>query len=247
MRWAGLVTLAIVAVGAAPAAAAQTTVAVAANFARPAEEIAAAFYAETGDTVLLSFGATGALYAQITQAAPFTVFLAADDKRPAAAVADGLGVAGTVFTYAVGKLVLYSPAIDLAGGEAVLEAGGFAHLAIADPAAAPYGAAAVEVLDALGLSGAVAPKLVTGENISQTQQFIDSGNAELGFLALSQVIGRPPSQVWRVPAEFHTPIRQDAVLLRAGENDPVAKAFIEFLKGDAAHAIIERYGYDIAP
>ena len=228
---------------AAPALAAETPVAVAANFTKPAEEIAAAFTAKTGDTVALSFGATGQFYTQITQGAPFTVFLAADDKRPAQAVTEGFGVGGTVFTYAVGKSVLYSPGIDLTDGEAVLKSGNFHHIAIADPNAAPYGAAAMEVLEKLGLTDALTPKIVTGENITQTQQFIDTGNAELGFVALSQVIGKPAAQVWRVPEADYIPIRQDAVLLKTGETDPVARAFMEFLKSDDAKAIIEKYSY----
>lgn len=231
---------------ASPVAAAETAVAVAANFTKPAEEIAAAFNARTGDTVVLSFGATGALYTQITQAAPFAVFLSADNKRPAQAVADGLGVDGTVFTYAVGKSALYSPMLDVTDGEAVLKANAFQHIAIADPKAAPYGAAAMEVLARLGLTDAVTPKIVTGENITQTQQFIDSGNAGLGFVALSQVVGKPAAQVWLVPADYYSPILQDAVLLKTGENDAVAKAFLEFLKGDEAKAIIEKYGYGLA-
>lgn len=228
---------------ASPADSAETLVAVAANFVAPAEEIAAAFAAATGDTVVLSFGATGALYAQITQGARFTVFLAADSVRPATAVAEGHGVDGTAFTYAIGKLALYSPAIDLSDGEAVLRAGRFTHLAIAEPGAAPYGAAAIEVLAGLDIAGAVASRLVTGETISQTLQFIDSGNAELGFVALSQVVDKPGEQIWVVPGELYAPMRQDAVLLEAGEDDPVARAFLDFLKGEQARAIIERYGY----
>lgn len=244
MRWImGLV----LAFSAAPVLGAETTVAVAANFTKPAEDIAAAFNAKTGDTVLLSFGATGALYAQITQAAPFTVFLSADNKRPATAVKDGLGVEGTVFTYAVGKSVLYSQTLDLTDGEAVLKAGAFQHVSIADPKTAPYGAAAMEVINRLGLAGVIAPKIVTGENITQALQFVDSGNAAIGFVALSQVIDKPATEVWRVPAEYYSPILQDAVLLKTGENDAVAKAFVEFLKGDEATAIIEKYGYGIAP
>ena len=243
MRWiVGLV----LAFAAAPVIGAETTIAVAANFTKPAEEIAAAFNARTGDTVLLSFGATGALYAQITQAAPFTVFLSADDKRPATAVKEGFGVAGTVFTYAIGKSVLYSPTLDVTDGETVLKAGAFQHVSIADPKTAPYGAAAMEVIDRLGLADAMAPKIVTGENITQALQFVDSANAEVGFVALSQVIDRPSTQVWRVPAEYYSPILQDAVLLKTGENDGVAKAFVEFLQGDEARAIIEKYGYDVA-
>lgn len=246
MRRLSLVLALSLGPAAAPALAAETAVAVAANFTQPAEEIAEAFTAATGDTVVLSFGATGALYAQITQAAPFTVFLAADNQRPATAVEEGLGVEGTVFTYAVGKSVLYSPTIDVTDGEAVLRGGDFTHIAIAEPGAAPYGAAAMEVLAALDLTEAVTPKIVTGENISQTLQFIDSGNAELGFVALSQVIDKPASQVWTVPAELYTPILQDAVLLKTGENDPVAQAFVEFLKGEEARAVIEKYGYGLA-
>jgi molybdate transport system substrate-binding protein len=241
-----IVGFSLAASSAAPAFAAETAVAVAANFTKPAEEIAAAFNAKTGDSVVLSFGATGALYTQITQAAPFTVFLSADDKRPTQAVTEGLGVDGTVFTYAVGRSALYSPTVDVTDGEAVLKANAFQHIAIADPKAAPYGAAAMEVLGKLGLADVVSAKIVTGENITQTQQFIDSGNAELGFVALSQVIGKPAAQVWLVPADYYSPIRQDAVLLQTGEHDAVATAFLEFLKGDEAKAIIENYGYGLA-
>lgn len=236
----------VVGLASTPILAAETNVAIAANFTGPAEEIAAAFNAATGDTVMLSFGATGALYTQITQGAPFTVFLSADNKRPTTAVSEGFGVEGTVFTYAVGNSVLYSPLIEVTDGEAVLRANAFTHIAIADPNTAPYGAAAMEVLAAFGLTDAVRSKIVTGENITQTQQFIDSGNAELGFVALSQVIDKPATEVWRVPAGLYTPILQDAVLLKTGENDAVAKAFIAFLRTGEAHAIIEKYGYEIA-
>jgi molybdate transport system substrate-binding protein len=229
-----------------PAAAAEVSVAVAANFTKAAEEIGAAFAAKTGDTVAFSFGATGALYTQVTQAAPFEVFLSADDKRPAQAVTDGIGVAGTVFTYAVGKLVLYSPTIDVTDGEAVLKSGAFQHIAIADPKTAPYGKAGLEAVERLGLTPAITLKVVTGENITQTLQFIESGNAELGFVARSQVVGKPASQVWMVPAGDYAPILQDAVLLRAGEADPAAMAFMAFLKGPEATAIIEKYGYEVA-
>lgn len=228
----------------AVAGAAEIHAAVAANFTRPAEELAAAFTAKTGDTVVFSFGATGALYAQIMQGAPFEVFLAADARRPAQAVTDGLGVEGSVFTYAAGRVVLYSPSLDLTDGEGVLRAGAFQHIAIADPRTAPYGAAALEALGKLGLTEALTPKQVTGENISQTLQFIDSANAELGFVALSQVIEKPGTRVWRVPAELYSPILQDAVLLKAGESEPAARAFLEFLRSDEGKAIIERYGYD---
>lgn len=221
----------------------EVSVAVAANFTRPAEEIGAAFTAATGDKVSFSFGATGALYAQITQAAPFEVFLSADNARPAQAVTEGHAVGGTVFTYAVGKLVLYSPMMDLSDGEAVLRRGAFRHIAIADAKSAPYGAAALETLARLHLTGPVTARQVTGESIAQTMLFIESGSAEIGFVALSQVMEKTASQVWVVPAEHYSPILQDAVLLKAGEHNPAARAFIDFLRGPEAAEIIRRYGY----
>lgn len=245
-RIALLLGVALVTLGTAHAFAGEVSVAVAANFTKPAEEIGAAFTAKTGHTVVFSFGATGALYTQITQAAPFEVFLSADNKRPAQAVTDGFGVDGTVFTYAVGKVVLYSPTIDVTDGAAVLKAGAFQHIAVADPKTAPYGKAGLEVVEKLGLTEAITPKVVTGENISQTLQFVDSGNAEVGFVALSQVMGKPASQVWVVPAADYSPILQDAVLLKTGEADPAAKAFIEFLKGPEATDIIKKFGYELA-
>ncbi|WEK04776.1 MAG: molybdate ABC transporter substrate-binding protein [Candidatus Devosia phytovorans] len=216
-------------------------VAVAANFTKVAEELAPIFKAETGHDVVYSFGATGQLYTQATQGAPFEVFLSADDVRPSQAVSDGIGVEGTVFTYAIGALALYSTSFDLTDGKAVLEAGDFDKIAIADPETAPYGRAATEALDGLGLTEAVADKLVTGENITQTLQFIESGNAELGFTAASQVVGK--SSVWLVPADLYEPIRQDAVLLKTGEASPAASAYVDFLKSDAAVAVIEAAGY----
>ena len=228
---------------AAPARADSVSVAVAANFTKVAEDLAPLFTAETGHSVSYSFGATGQLYTQISQGAPFEVFLAADDERPEKAVADGLGVEGTVFTYAVGALALYSTSLDLSDGKAVLEANEFNKLAIADPKTAPYGRAATEALEAMGLSAAVTPKLVTGENISQTLQFVETGNAELGFVAASQVVGK--ANVWIVPADLYEPIRQDAVLLKAGEANPAARAYLDFLKSDKALAVIAAAGYAI--
>lgn len=216
-------------------------VAVAANFTKVAEELAPLFKAETGHDVVYSFGATGQLYTQATQGAPFEVFLSADDVRPTQAVSDGIGVEGMVFTYAIGALALYSTSLDLGDGEAVLKADGFEKLAIADPETAPYGRAAVETLTALGLVDQLTPKFVTGENITQTLQFTESGNAELGFVAASQVVGK--DGVWIVPSDLHEPIRQDAVLLKAGEANPAALAYVDFLKSDAAVAVIEAAGY----
>lgn len=242
-RFAVLLGVSLFVLASAPAHAADVSAAVAANFTEPAEEIGAAFTAKTGDTVTFSFGATGALYTQISQGAPFEVFFSADNKRPKQAVAEGFAVDGTVFTYAVGKVVLYSPTLDLTDGAAVLKAGEFHHLSVADPKKAPYGAAAMETLEKLGLTEALATKIVTGENISQALQFVDTANAELGFVSLGQVIDKPASQVWRVPAEDYSPILQDAVLLKAGEADPAAAAFLEFLRSADARAIIEKYGY----
>jgi len=217
------------------------SVAVAANFTGVAEALAPLFKAETGHDVSYSFGATGQLYTQITQGAPFEVFLAADDVRPARAVSEGFGVEGSVFTYAIGALALYSTVLELGDGQAVLEAGAFDKIAIADPATAPYGQAATETIAALGLTEAIAPKLVMGENITQTLQFVESGNAELGFVAASQVAGK--TGIWIVPAELFEPIRQDGVLLKTGESNPAATAYVDFLRSDTAIAVIEAAGY----
>ena len=226
-----------------PALAGETKVAVAANFTEAAKEIATAFKAKTGDDAVLSFGATGQLYTQITQEAPFEILLSADDERPRKAVADGLGVSGSTFTYAVGRLVLWSKAAGLVTGENTLKSEKFGKLSICNPQAAPYGAAAVETMRSLKLEEALKPKLVVGANISQAFQFVDSGNAELGFVALSQLMGRTEGSRWLVPQELYRPIRQDAVLLNKGANNPAAVGFLQFLKGPEAHAIIERYGY----
>jgi len=231
---------------AAPALAAEVSVAVAANFTEPAKEIAAAFKARTGHTATLSFGSSGQFYAQMSKGAPFEVFLSADAERPAKAEQDGLAVSGTRFTYALGRLVLYSrtPGLVDATG-AVLKSGGFAKLAIADPTAAPYGTAAVQTLTRLGLYDALKPKIVMGASIAQAYQFVDSGAAELGFVALSQVIDIKGGSRWQVPAADHAPIDQQAVLLKTGQDNPAAKAFLAFLKGPQAVAIIRKYGYDI--
>ena len=237
---------AVVAFGPGAAQAADTQVAVAANFTEPAKEIAAAFKAKTGDTAALSFGSSGQFYAQMSHGAPFEVFLSADAARPQAAERDGLAAPGTRFTYAVGRLVLYSKTAGLVDGAgAVLKTGRFAKLSIADPAAAPYGAAAVQTLQKLGLYEALKPKIVTGGSIAQAYQFVDSGAAELGFVALSQVINLPGGSRWTVPTTDHAPIDQQAVLLKTGQDNPAAKAFLAFLKGPQAVAIIRKYGYEV--
>ena len=193
----------------------------------------------------LSFGATGALYTQITQAAPFDVFLSADDKRTKTAIKDGFGIDGTDFTYAVGKVVLYSPMIDVTKGDEVLKADAFQHIAIADPKAAPYGAAAMAVLEKLGLTAAVTPKSVSGVIFTQSLQFVDAGSAELGGVALSQVVGKPATQVWMAPQEGYPAIKQNAVLLKHGEGNDAAKAFLDYLKSDEAVAVIKAAGYTL--
>ena len=223
--------------------AASTHVAVAANFTDAAKDIAAAFKARTGHEAILSFGASGPFYTQIKQGAPFEVFLSADDERPKTLAKEGLAVADSRFTYAVGKLVLWSRDSNLTMGEDILKANAFSKLSIANPAAAPYGAAAIETLKALKLFDAMRAKIVMGSSIAQAFQFIDTGNAELGFIALSQLAGKTEGSRWLVPQSFYTEIRQDAVLLTTGIGNEAAKAFIAFLKGAEAHAIIERYGY----
>ena len=231
---------------ASPCFSGEVKVAVAANFTAPAKEIAAAYETQTGDTVLLSFGSSGALYAQISQGAPFGIFLSADAKRPAKAEAEGLGVPGSSFTYAVGQSVLWSTDANLVDADgAVLNAGNFVHIAIANPEAAPYGAAAVEAMTALGVYDALKDKIVMGENISQTFQFVQSGNAEIGFVARSQIANAGGSS-WVVPTDLYTPILQDAVLLKVGADNETAKAFLDYLKGPEAAEIIERYGYGLA-
>ena len=231
---------------AVPAAAAEALVAVAANFTEPAKAIAVAFAHSTGDTATLSFGASGAFYTQMTHGAPFEVFLSADVERPAKLEAAGLTVPGTRFVYAVGRLVLYSATPGLVDGAGrVLATGGFAHLAIADPAAAPYGVAAVETLKNLKVYDRDAPRFVTGSSISQAYQYVATGAAELGFVAASEVIDVPGGSRWAVPESLHAPIEQAAVVLKTGANNPAAAAFVKFLRGPEATAIIRRYGYAV--
>jgi len=223
----------------------EAKVAVAANFTAPSKEIAAAFEKAKGHRIVLSFGSTGQLYTQITQAAPFDVFLAADQKTPRKAVDEGRAVPDSRFTYAVGKLVLFSKSKDLVTGEATLKDGKFQKIAIANPVTAPYGTAAVAAMKALGVYDALSSKIVQGNNIAQTFQFIDTGNAELGFVALSQVIKVEAGSRWIVPGKLHDVIAQDAVLLKTGAENAAAREFLAFLKGPEARAVIEKYGYGI--
>ena len=240
-----LAVLAFVACAAAAGArGAEVQVAVAANFADPAKEIAAGFERKTGAHVALSVGASGQFYAQIVHGAPFEVFLSADAERPKRAEAEGFAVAGTRFTYAVGRLVLYSrtPGVVDEGGE-VLKSGRFDKLSIADPAAAPYGAAAVQTMTRMGVWDRLKPRIVQGASIGQAYGFVETGAAELGFVALSQVIDVKGGSRWLVPQALYDPIEQDAVLLKPGEGDPAARAFLAYLKGPEAQAVIRRYGY----
>ena len=230
-----------------PALADDLQVAVAANFTGPMQVIAPIFERDTGHKLILAFGATGKFYAQINNGAPFEVLLSADDGTPAKLVKEGNGVAGSAFTYAIGKLVLWSatPGLVDKQGE-ILKKGSFKHLAIANPKTAPYGTAAVQTMNKLGVADALKARFVQGENISQTLQFVSTGNAELGFVALSQVFkeGKLNSgSAWIVPGELHEPIYQDAVILAKGKDNPAAKAFIEFLKSPYGHAVVKSYGY----
>ena len=230
----------------APAMAADTQVAVAANFTEPAKEIATAFKTATGHNAILSFGSSGQFYAQMARGAPFEIFLSADADRPKKAEQDGLGVTGTRFTYAIGRLVLYSKTPGLVDDNgAVLKTGRFQKLAIADPVAAPYGVAAVATMNKLGVYNSVKPKIVMGSSISQAYQFVETGAAELGFVAYSQVINVPGGSRWLTPATFHAPIDQQAILLYPGQNSVAAKAFLTFLKSPASLAIIKKYGYEV--
>ena len=224
----------------------QVLVAVASNFTGTIKAVAEAFEQETGHEVVLSFGSTGKHYAQIRHGAPFHAFFAADVKHPRLLEADGEAVAGTRFTYAIGRLVLWSPEparVDENGD--VLADGDFEHLAIANPRLAPYGAAARQVLEARGLWQRLQPRLVRGENIGQAYQYVQSGAAELGFVAYSQIrdpTAPMPGSAWVVPEALYTPIAQQAVLL---EDTPAARAFLEFVRGERARRIIEAHGYAV--
>jgi molybdate transport system substrate-binding protein len=225
----------------------EVQVAVAANFTAPIQAIAADFEKDTGHKLVASYGATGQFYTQIKNGAPFEVFLAADDSTPAKLEKEGDTVAGSRFTYAVGTLALWSAKegyVDAKGQ--VLKANEYQHLSIANPKAAPYGLAATQVLDKLDLTEATKTKIVEGQNISQAYQFVSTGNAELGFVALSQIYkdGKVTSgSAWIVPSNLYSPIKQDAVVLAKGKDNVAARALMDYLKGPKAAAIIKSYGY----
>lgn len=242
-----------------------TLVAVASNFTKPMKEIAEAFAKTTGHSANLAFGSSGKFVSQVENGGPFEVFLSADTRNPIKLEQSGLAVGGSRFTYAIGKLVLWSSQANYVDAQGrILTIGNFKHLALADPKLAPYGVAAMEAMKNLNLLDKLQPLFVQGENIAQTYQFISTGNAELGFVALSQVIDngkasapahapylRPVGKIasgsgWIIPSNLHSPILQDAILLKKGAENPAAPALLNFLKSPEAQAIIRKYGYDIA-
>ncbi|MGH7457479.1 MAG: molybdate ABC transporter substrate-binding protein [Longimicrobiaceae bacterium] len=223
-------------------------VAVAANFAAAQQELARSFTKATGYQVRTSVGSTGQLYAQIVNGAPFDLLLAADRRRPRLLERRGSAVPGSRFTYARGRLVLYGPGLDSVRADgADLGAGRFTRLAVANPKTAPYGAAARQALARLELAEQVALRTVWGESVGQTYQFVRSGAAELGLVALSQVVGEPESSYWTLPEALHSPLLQQAVLLEPGAGEPAARAYLAFLRGVRARRIIAAYGYEVAP
>lgn len=240
-----LASLLLVFFASASAAADPVHVAVATNFAPTCRTLADAFTAATKHPVVISDGSSGKLFAQIENGAPFEVLLSADAERPRKLEEGKHAVAGSRFAYAIGRLALWSARDGFVTGEAVLRGDTFQHLAIANPELAPYGAAAREVLQHLGLWDRLAPKLVRGEDIGQTFQFISTGNAELGFVALSQLTADKGGSRWLVPTDLYAPIEQQAVLLMPGKDDPAARAFLDFLKSETARARIEAAGYGV--
>jgi molybdate transport system substrate-binding protein len=228
---------------------AEIRVAVAANFAQPMKEIAAEFQKDSGYQVSLTQGATGKFYAQISNGAPFDLLLSADDETPTRLVNEGKAVSTSQFTYVIGRLALWSPQVELVdqGGQ-VLKSDKYQHLAIANAKVAPYGRAAVQVLQKMGILLKVEPRVVQGESIAQAFQFVSSGNAQLGFVALSQVFegGKiKPGSAWVVPESFHDQLKQDAVLLNSAKDSPAAKALLAYLRSDKATKIIQHYGYNL--
>lgn len=227
----------------------EVQVAVAANFTAPIQAIAADFEKDTGHKLVAAYGATGQFYTQIKNGAPFEVFLSADDTTPEKLEKEGDTVKGSRFTYAIGTLALWSAKEGYVDGKGeVLKKNEYQHLSIANPKAAPYGLAATQVLEKLKLTEATKAKIVEGQNITQAYQFVSTGNAELGFVALSQIYkdGKVTSgSAWIVPANMHDPIKQDAVILNKGKDSAAAKALVDYLKGPKAAAVIKSYGYQL--
>jgi molybdate transport system substrate-binding protein len=238
-----VVTLAV-----APAFAEQVLVAVAANFVPPFREIAIEFERTTGHNVQVAAGSSGNFYSQIKNGAPFDVFFSADNERPKLLGEEGFGVKDSRFTYAIGRLVLWSPNAGLIKGEETLRFKQYKRLAMANPKTAPYGVAAIEAMQKLELWEGIQSQIVIGESLGQTMGFIESGNAQLGFVALSQVMDpkiKGKGSRWDVPTNLHEPIKQDVILLTKGKINPAAKALMEFMGSPQAKAIIERYGYEL--
>lgn len=241
--------IAVAVIASSVASAESINVAVASNFTHPVKEIAKQFEQATQNKVELSFGSSGKFYAQIVNGAPYEVFLSADQAKPEALIKEGMAVANTRFTYALGELALWSAdpeKVDAFGK--VLDKGEFHRLALANPKLAPYGLAALQTLETLELTDKTRTKWVKGVNIAQTYQYIDSANADLGFVALSQITENNKithGSVWIVPDEFYLPIRQDAVLVKGAERNATAQAFLDYLKSDEAQKIIQSYGYKI--
>jgi molybdate transport system substrate-binding protein len=232
----------------APASAEQALVAVAANFVPPFREIALEFEKSTGHQLQVAGGSSGNFYSQIKNGAPFDVFFSADMERPKLLEDEGFGVKGTRLTYAVGRLVLWSPNADLVKGGETLRFKQYKRLAIANPKTAPYGLAAMQAMQKLEIWESLQPQIVMGENLGQTMGFIESGNAQLGFVALSQVMDpkiKGKGSHWNVPTNLHEPIKQDVILLTKGKDNPAAKALMEFMSGPQAKGVIERYGYEL--
>ena len=231
-----------------PAFAEQVLVAVAANFVPPFREIAMAFETATGHHVRVAAGSSGNFYSQIKNGAPFDLFFSADADRPKLLDEEGLGIKNSRFTYAIGRLVLWSPNTDLIKGEETLRSRAFKRLAMANPKTAPYGVAAMQAMQKLELWDGIQPHIVMGESLGQTMGFIESGNAQLGFVALSQVLDpkiNGKGSRWEVPNSLHEPIQQDVILLAKGKDNQAAKALMEFIGGPQAKKIIERYGYEL--
>ncbi len=243
-RFAGLASAVALSIALLPGAqAADVNIAVAANFTDAVKEIGTAWEKTSGLKAVFSFGATGALFTQISQGAPFEVFLSADQATVTKAGAEGHAVASTQYTYAIGKLVLFSKNKDAVKGEQTLKDAKFDKISIAAPNAAPYGAAAVETMKALGVYEKLRPKIVEGQNITQAYQFVETGNAEVGFIALSQIVTNTDGSRWLVDQKYYTPIKQDAVLTKKGESAAAARDFLAFLRGPEAKAVKEKFGY----
>lgn len=226
--------------------AAEVKVAVASNFSSTLNEISAAFKKETGHTLIISSGASGKFFSQIREGAPFEVFLSADPEHPKKLLEQNLAVKGTDFIYAVGKLVLWSSKENFVDPQGkVLQSTSLQHIAIANPELAPYGKATQEFLERKGLWTSLRPKMVVGENIAQTFHFVSTGNADLGFIAYSQIKDTPSlkGSYWIVPQDLYKPLQQVALLLKTGDNNAAAKRFLDFLKSKEAKSIIAKFGY----